>query len=656
MNSASVAGNSLYPKICEVKYDSRTKFYDCYEQFEYESEEEDELYETSLFDLKNQGLKVEKLKWRIPVNRENSTINREQIKSVLEVNHKGTFEVPTNSACSTDRSISTSKHSIQLERSFQQEPTQSTNRSSMPALKKAHTQFNLKDTKVHPRILKPIEKKTLDRPASPRQTKTESHSKIDASLSQKSFSMPPIHPQPLRKENTTFLHFVTNPYTFAEKPKLDRKLISYPALIRTKKYVPLEKIQTLPKRATPEEKKVEIEEVETPVDEVADVKSKKIKSKAKKNSKKRGKKKKMASGEDSEESLSDSDPVENIEPTTSQSTRPLGAQLANRRMREKIRFENARIQEFSETESDEPVEDFKELEIEMEQIEKKVQQEQVELSNFEYKTDFKPVNIDIKPRQKKVAPFVKPQLVVKTELPKKVTPRKVESPIEEEKNQKKFQLRPLQRPFRIPENEKLLGNAEQFILEDDWLLKWCILENHRNVRCEAAFAKHDSRKRGFLNGEELIQAIESIVKLNNLKMTYLFSVLNLVNVDALMFGADIKLFTIIVSLANRISHLDENWFSNLLPQYDLFTVENKVFKVKNLWSYLVDRETKLICIKDVLIEFEAGGVTSKHVEYAKDKFSHKIYFDIVDYLTYIPLFVHIHDKIIHNPLIIKQDI
>lgn len=499
-----------------------------------------------------------------------------------------------------------------------------------------------------------MENKAIEKLPSP---KFESQSKLEISFSQKSFSMPPINQQPLRKENTKFLHFVTNPYSFAEKPKVERKFINYPALIKTKKYVPLEQIRTQPKEIKLEEKKIEIEQEETRIDETIEIASKKLKNKAKKNPKKKNRKKKNAFGEDSEDSLSDTDPVENIEPTTSQNSRPLGAQLANRRMREKIRFENSRIQEFSEAESDEPTEDFKDLEIEMEQIEKKVQQEQQDLVNYEFKTDYKPIDINIKPRQKKVTPFVKPQLTNKNEMPKKITPRKVESPIEEEKNQKQFQLRPIQRPFRIPENDKLLGkNTEEFLLEDDWLLKWCILENHRNLKCEAAFSKYDTRKRGFLNGEDLIQAIESIVKLNNLKMTYLFSVLNLVNVDALIFGADIKLFTIIVSLANRISHLDDNWFSNLLPQYDLFTVENKVFKVKNLWSYLVDRETKLICIKDVLIEFEAGGVTSKHVEYAKEKFSHKIYFDIVDYLTYIPLFVHIHDKIIRNPLIIKQDI
>lgn len=561
--------------------------------------------------------------------------------------------MPTNSACSTNRSISTSRNSIKIDQSLPIIPTQNQSRDIMPALKKAHTQFNFKDTKVYTRFQRPAETKKIDKLPNSQQTQNiESQSKIDISSSQKNFSIPSINQQLLRKENTTFLHFVTNPFSFAEKPRQDKKLINYPSLIQTKKYVRIEPTKVEQKLIMPE---VEIGKLTRKIDEVVDVKGKKGKKKAKKNTKRKNKKKNAFRGNDSEDSLSENDDVENIGPTTNENTRPQGAQLANRRLREKIRFENSRIEENSEL--DEPIEVLKNLEQEMEQIEKKVQHEQEELSNlsnFEYTKNFKQLNLNIKQRQKK--PFVKPNFSNKNEVKVKVIAQSVYSD-EEEKSQKKFHLKPLQRPYRIAENEKLLGkNTGEFILEDDWLLKWCILENHRNVKCEAAFVKYDTEKRGFLTGEDLIQAIESIVKLNNLKMTYLFSVLNLVNIDALIFGADIKLFTIIVSLANRINHLDDNWFSNLLPQYDLFTIENKVFKVKNLWNYLVDQETKLICIKDVLIEFEAGGVTSKHVEYAKEKFSHKIYFDIVDYLTYIPLFVHIHDKIIRNPLIIKQDI
>ncbi len=50
-----------------------------------------------------------------------------------------------------------------------------------------------------------------------------------------------------------------------------------------------------------------------------------------------------------------------------------------------------------------------------------------------------------------------------------------------------------------------------------------------------------------------------------------------------------------------------------------------------------------------MIEFEAGGVTKEHIEFARNKFSDKS-FEISDYITYIPLFLTIHNRIVKDPL------
>ncbi|CAF0792970.1 unnamed protein product [Brachionus calyciflorus] len=613
-------------------------------------DEDEDLYETNLYE---NPLNIEKLRWRLPIKREETTlIKKEGYQPVIPINTRGT---PTNSTYSIERPLSTSRFSsiVKINDKIQYRKASPTyqKRSFIPILHKSYTTTHLKEAK--------IEKKVEKLPVTTQYSSLSIASKIESPISQRGLTMPPIQtkiPAPLTSEQTAFLHFVSNPYTFNEKPKFEKKLISYPTVIRTKKVIPFEQIRTETRPLELKKEEIKIEEKIPEKKEIITIepKIKKVKNKNKKPKKK--KIQKTQQDEISEDSMSETDPVENIEPTITQNNRPLAANLLNKRRREKIRFENGRIRNISEAESEEPEEIFEELEKEIEKIEEKVKIEQEEITNYEYKANLKLLDIKIKPKQKKITPIVvKPQHPVQPKFELKID-RKVETPVEE-KEKKQFHLKPLKRPYRIPENAKLLGqDAEQFILEDDWLLKWCILENYRNVACEAAFNKFDHYGRGFLKGEALIQAIESIVKLSNLKMSYLFSVLNLVNVDALIYGADIKLFTIIMSLANRISNLDDNWFSNMLPQYDLFTIENKVFKVKNLWTHLADRETKLIYINDVLIEFEAGGVTSKHVQYAKEKFSQKTYFDLIDYLSYIPLFVHIHDKIVTNPLIIKQDI
>lgn len=71
---------------------------------------------------------------------------------------------------------------------------------------------------------------------------------------------------------------------------------------------------------------------------------------------------------------------------------------------------------------------------------------------------------------------------------------------------------------------------------------------------------------------------------------------------------------------------------------------------------MANKSTKTIEINELMIEFEAGGVSNEHLRFAKEKFSNKFEFDLIDYLSYIPLFVFIHDRIVSNPLDEKRDL
>ena len=52
------------------------------------------------------------------------------------------------------------------------------------------------------------------------------------------------------------------------------------------------------------------------------------------------------------------------------------------------------------------------------------------------------------------------------------------------------------------------------------------------------------------------------------------------------------------------------------------------------------------------VELQAGGLTHEHVEFVVDRLNHdnKGLVEFLDYLTYVPLFVEIHDSISGNPL------
>ena len=206
-----------------------------------------------------------------------------------------------------------------------------------------------------------------------------------------------------------------------------------------------------------------------------------------------------------------------------------------------------------------------------------------------------------------------------------------------------------------PEEEEevtLDGNGFDY---DDWLAKWIIFKEGQLRRFESIFTEFDFMDKGFMNGESLIYALERCFTLNNLKMTYLMRVMSLLETDPFKYGANKKMFCVIAALGQRIQHLDDDWFHNLLPRLDVESVENKVFKVKKLWNFLVDIDTKRVKLKDLMIEMRAGNVTNEHIQYAEEKFSEKPSFDLLDYLTYIPLFIHIHEKIVLDPFN-KKDI
>ncbi len=235
-------------------------------------------------------------------------------------------------------------------------------------------------------------------------------------------------------------------------------------------------------------------------------------------------------------------------------------------------------------------------------------------------------------------------------------PDNYQEPEKVSRNYNYINLRPKMR-FTIPtESSDKLNEFQLSESIEDWLLKWYISKESKNKVYEEAFKAYDVRHQGYLRGADLLDALESTCELDNLKLNYLFSVLKLCDVDVIESGANLKVFIILNALGQRIKHLDDTWFMNLLPQMNMSTVENKMFKVKNLWKFLADPKSKTISVSELMIEFAAGGVTGPHIDYARDKLSTKLTFDLLDYISYVPLFVYIHDKIIVNPFNRKDEI
>jgi hypothetical protein len=184
---------------------------------------------------------------------------------------------------------------------------------------------------------------------------------------------------------------------------------------------------------------------------------------------------------------------------------------------------------------------------------------------------------------------------------------------------------------------------------DDWLAKWCIFNANQLKVLENVFNQHNYADTQCLTGEAVLLALDQVLILNNLKMVYLERILSLCDMDPFRKGANKRTFCVIAALAQRIEYLDDVWFNGFLPKLDMISIENKVFKVRKLWDFLVNEDTKLIKVDDLLIEMKAGGVSTEHIKHASEKFSGSPTFDLLDYLAYCPLFVAMHEKIVRNP-------
>jgi len=71
-----------------------------------------------------------------------------------------------------------------------------------------------------------------------------------------------------------------------------------------------------------------------------------------------------------------------------------------------------------------------------------------------------------------------------------------------------------------------------------------------------------------------------------------------------------------------------------------------------LYEGEADKPTGTVPMGSVNVELLAGGLSDEHLDFVTNKFNRtkKGYLEYMDYLTYIPLFVELHDRICSNPL------
>ncbi|KAL8611361.1 hypothetical protein ACOMHN_014416 [Nucella lapillus] len=165
----------------------------------------------------------------------------------------------------------------------------------------------------------------------------------------------------------------------------------------------------------------------------------------------------------------------------------------------------------------------------------------------------------------------------------------------------------------------------------------------------------DEGEKGYLTEEETAYGLRAInPSLSVSERTYLFRILEMAG-HKMKLGTDLKLFSILAALSQRVSRLDD-WARNMMAEMDYRNLEMKLFLCKTLWECNVDPSTNTFSLDQLIVELRAGGVSSQHEHEVRLKLADHRYLDFFDFLMYVPLFIMIHETVVTDPLSVSRTV
>ncbi|XP_072915830.1 uncharacterized protein [Hemitrygon akajei] len=190
------------------------------------------------------------------------------------------------------------------------------------------------------------------------------------------------------------------------------------------------------------------------------------------------------------------------------------------------------------------------------------------------------------------------------------------------------------------------------IREMNFLEKYCIFNQEDLALYKKKFQEVDNNNDGYLSCAELVTALKEMVPLGALtdsEEIYIYRILESLDyrvTDGLM---DLRLFTVMVSLAQKITALD-GFMRSLIGNMDLKALDLKLYRAKQLFLCSLEAGSNTISVEQLLVELKAGRISSVHEEKVRQELQHSRELDLLDFLTYLPLFILIHNSVVSNPL------
>ncbi|CAN0263354.1 unnamed protein product, partial [Lampetra planeri] len=227
------------------------------------------------------------------------------------------------------------------------------------------------------------------------------------------------------------------------------------------------------------------------------------------------------------------------------------------------------------------------------------------------------------------------------------------------------------------------GNPNVSNFDDfDFLAKYCIFNQQALGEYQRAFSAVDEDEDGYLSGAEVCVALKAVLppgSLSDAEEMYVYRVLEIVDYRVADGLTDFRLFAVIASLARRIAALDD-FMRNLINHMDFKALEMRMSKARvnhyddeddndhdslrtlaaipcvtqALFECNVETHTRRIQPAQLALELRAGGVSPRHERavrgYGGGGGHQDRSLDLLDFLSFLPLFVRIHGSVLARPL------
>ncbi|XP_070209319.1 uncharacterized protein [Littorina saxatilis] len=155
-----------------------------------------------------------------------------------------------------------------------------------------------------------------------------------------------------------------------------------------------------------------------------------------------------------------------------------------------------------------------------------------------------------------------------------------------------------------------------------------------------------------MNLEEVEDALQQINGhlLTQKEFFFLYNVLNLPARSSINF----RLFSVIAALSEKVTQLDPV-IRKMINNTDYNALDVKMEKCRELFQFLEDDDLAPrggATADRLAVELTAGGLTPEHTRFVLTKFNREKrgVVDFLDFVTYVPLFILIHRRIISHPL------